>query len=103
MGTICPNYSRTTLLSLLITRVCVCICVTGGGGLCVCVCVYTCVVRRSVASQIEIDGQDDGEKDDGSEDEDQDAILDDPAERQTETDSEIRQGSQKSYCVHREK
>lgn len=65
------------------------------------VCVYVCRGGRSVAPQIEIDGQDDGEKDDGSEDEDQDAILDDPAEKQRER--EIREGSQKSYCVYREK
>lgn len=77
MGTICPNYSRTTLLSLLITRVCWCLC-RGWGG--VCVCIYMCVHGRSVAPQIEIDGQDDGEKDDGSEDEDQDTILDDPSQ-----------------------
>lgn len=32
-----------------------------------------------MASQIEQDGQDYGDKDDGSEDEDQDTILDDPA------------------------
>lgn len=44
-------------------------------------CAYMCVEGRSVAPQIKIDGQDDGEKDDGSEDEDQDTILDDPAER----------------------
>lgn len=79
MGTICPNYSRTTLLSLLITRVCVC--VEGEG---VCVCVYICIEGRSVASHIKIDGQDDGEEDDRSEDEDQDPILDDPAERKRE-------------------
>lgn len=65
------------------------------------VCVYMCGEGRSVASQIEIDGQDDGEKDDGSEDEDQDTVLDDPAEKRRER--EIRQGSQKSYCVRREK
>ncbi len=29
-------------------------------------------------SQIEIDGQDDGEEDDGAQDEDQDTILNDP-------------------------
>lgn len=80
MGTICPNYSRTTLLSLLITRVCVGVCVGVGGGGGVCVCIYMCVHGRSVAPQIEIDGQDDGEKDDGSEDEDQDTILDDPSQ-----------------------
>lgn len=54
-----------------------------GGGKCVCVCVCVRAMERSVASQIEIDGQDYGEKDDGSEDEDQDAVLDDPAETQT--------------------
>lgn len=43
-------------------------------------CIYMCVHGRSVAPQIEIDGQDDGEKDDGSEDEDQDTILDDPSQ-----------------------
>lgn len=32
-----------------------------------------------MAPQIEIDGQDYGDEDDGSEDEDQDTILDDPA------------------------
>lgn len=74
---------------------CACLCVSGG---------------RSVASQIEIDGQDYGEKDDGSEDEDQDAILDDPAEKEREKKGErrrekaaIRQGSQKAYHVCREK
>lgn len=67
-------------------------------------CVRLCVSEgRSVASQIEIDGQDDGEKDDGSEDEDQDTILDDPAERERGREREIRPGSQKSYCVYREK
>ncbi len=81
--------------------------------MCVCEYIYMCVGRRSVAPQIEIDGQDDGEKDDGSKDEDQDPILDDPAERererererdrQTQREREIRQGSQKSYCVYREK
>lgn len=70
--------------------------------MCACLCV---VEGRSVASQIEIDGQDYGEKDDGSEDEDQDTILDDPAvkEREEERERGIRQGSQKSYCVYREK
>lgn len=65
-----------------------------------------------MASQIEIDGQDYGEKDDGSEDEDQDTILDDPAEKEREKKKKgerwrekagIRQGSQKSYHVCREK
>lgn len=41
-----------------------------------------CVQLRSVASQIEIDGQDDGEKNDGSQHEDQDAVLDDPKEKE---------------------
>lgn len=45
-----------------------------------CVCAYVCVEGRSVASQIEIEGQDDGEKDDGSEHEDQDTVLDDPSQ-----------------------
>lgn len=36
---------------------------------------------RSVAPQIEIDGQDYRDNDDGSEDEDQNTILDDPAEK----------------------
>lgn len=45
-----------------------------------CVCVYK-GRWRSVAPQIEIDGQDYSDNDDGSEDEDQNAILDDPAER----------------------
>lgn len=35
---------------------------------------------RSVAPQIEIEGQDDGEEDDGAQDEDQDAVLDYPSE-----------------------
>ena len=58
-----------------------------------------CVQQRSVASQIEIDGQDDGEQDDCSEDEDQDTILDDPAERKRERD----QGkfTQVILCLHR--
>lgn len=51
-------------------------------------CACMCAEGRSVAPQIEIDGQDDGEKDDGSKDEDQDAILDDPAEREVEKDTE---------------
>lgn len=39
-----------------------------------------------MAPQIEIDGQDYGDNDDGSEDEDQDAVLDDPAaKRERET------------------
>lgn len=42
-----------------------------------------------MASQIEKDGQDYGDKDDGSEDEDQDTILDDPAvKRETEIERE---------------
>lgn len=35
-------------------------------------------------SQIEIDGQDDGEEDDGAQDEDQDTILNDPVGEERE-------------------
>lgn len=45
-----------------------CVCMRGGGW-------------RSVAPVIEIDGQDYSDNDDCSEDEDQNTILDDPAER----------------------
>lgn len=43
-------------------------------------------------SQIEIDGQDDGEEDDGAQDEDQDPILNDPVseERNRERDFMLR-------------
>lgn len=68
----------------------------------VCVCMSVCAVGRSVASHIEINSQDYGEKDDGSEDEDQDTVLDDPEAEKTERETGIRQGSQKSYCVDRE-
>lgn len=53
---------------------CVCICRGGGAS----VCGYM-KGGGSVAPQIEIDGQDYSDEDDGSEDEDQDTILDDPA------------------------
>lgn len=63
-----------------------------------------CVERRSVASQIEINGQDDGEKNDGSEDKDQDTILDDPADRGRQTEKEIRNGFTKVIlCLQKEK
>lgn len=39
-----------------------------------------------MASQIEIDGQDDGEEEDGAQDEDQDTVLNDPAHRQRDTE-----------------
>lgn len=55
-------------------------------------CECICVEGGSVASQIEIDGQDDGEKKDGSEDEDQDTILDDPADRHRQREKENKKG-----------
>lgn len=42
-----------------------------------------------MASQIEIDGQDDGEEDDGAQDEDQDAVLNDPVHRRREKQRNI--------------
>lgn len=74
MGNICPNYSRTTRLSLLIILCVVLLHVKGGRGEC------AGGGGRSVASQVEVDGQDDGEEDDGAQDEDQDPVLDDPSE-----------------------
>lgn len=65
--------------------------------MCVCVYICMCVQGRSVASHIKIDGQDDGEEEDGSEDEDQDPILDDPAERKN------REGLGKGSRVYGEK
>lgn len=62
-----------------------------------CVCVHVSGVGiRSVASHIEIDGQDYGEKGDGSKDEDEDTILDDPADRERGREKErwISLGSQ---------
>lgn len=53
-----------------------------------------------MASQIEIDGQDYGEKDDGSEDEDQDTILDDPGWKERETETEKRKGSGRVHRIH---
>lgn len=66
-------------------------------------CVYACLCLqggRSVASQIEIDGQDYGEKDDGSEDEDQDTILDDPGWKERERETEKRRGSGRVHRSH---
>lgn len=54
-------------------------------------CACMCAEGRSVAPQIEIDGQDDGEKDDGSKDEDQDAILDDPSQHAGEDSRTLAQ------------
>lgn len=54
-----------------------------------------------MASQIEIDGQDDGEEDDGAKDEDQDAVLYDPANRQRHTDVLIK-GDKVSYILNTE-
>lgn len=42
-----------------------------------------------MVSQIEIDGQDDGEEDDGAKDEDQDAVLNDPAHTERERHTEV--------------
>lgn len=39
-----------------------------------------------MAPQIEIDGQDDGEEDDGAQDEDKDTVLNNPAQRQRGTE-----------------
>lgn len=49
-------------------------------------------------SQIEIDGQDDGEEDDGSQDEDQDTILNDPVGEERESWRE-REDKRKRFYV----
>lgn len=66
--------------------------------MCACLCV---VEGRSVASQIEIDGQDYGEKDDGSEDEDQDTILDDPAVKEREREGDQAGFTEVILCLQR--
>lgn len=48
---------------------------------------------RSVAPQIEIEGQDDGEEDDGAQDKDQDAVLDYPKHKTQRRIKTLRKGS----------
>ncbi len=49
-------------------------------------------------SQIEIDGQDDGEEDDGAQDEDQDTILNDPVGEESQRWRK-REDERKRYYV----
>lgn len=59
---------------------------------------------RSVAPQIEIDGQDYRDNDDGSEDEDQNTILDDPAEKRQRNVAQVcllKQSEKKERKSHK--